>query len=159
MHILIAEKNLNGRRILNRILKMEGYEVAIAESGSQALDLLKKIRPDMVLMNVFQCMYSSNDAAQAGKISVKRCDEEPMPVLLVTCSRGGDNLAEFMSSNDPYCDAAFDLLPAKVKSDIMNKIQQLCAALRLCSRFSSPEAGFNWQRFSSLMDWSPELET
>lgn len=157
MHILIAEKNLNGRRILNRMLKMEGYQVTIAESGSQALNLLKDTRPDIVLMNVFQCMYTS-DAAPAGKISVRHCAGESMAVLLVTCSRGGENLAEFMSPNDQYCDAAFDLLPAKVKSDIMNKIQQLCAALRLCSRMSSPEAGFNWQRFSNLMDWSPRLE-
>lgn len=157
MHILIAEKNLNGRRILSRILKMEGYQVSIAESGSQALNLLEETRPEIVLMNVFQCMYSS-DAAQAGKISVRRCDAGSIPVLLVTCSRGGENLAEFMSPNNQYCDAAFDLLPAKVKSGIMNKIQQLCAALRLSSRMSPPEEGFNWQRFSSLMDWSPTLE-
>ena len=157
MHILIAEKNINGRRMLSRILKMEGYEVSIAESGSQALNLLKEVNPNIVLMNMFQCMHSP-DGASAGKIRISHYPDAPTPVMLVTCSRGGESLADFMSHNNQYCDAAFDLLPAKVKSGIMNKIQQLCAALRLCNRISSPETGFNWQRFSRLMDWSPALE-
>lgn len=156
MHILIAEKNLNGRRMLNRILKMEGYQVSVAESGSHALNLLAEAGPDIVLMNVFQCMYSSDSSPQ-GKINVRHYDA-PTPALLVTCSKGGENLAEFMSPNNQYCDAAFDLLPAKVKSAIMDRIQQLCAALRLCSRTSLPEEGFNWQRFTRLMDWAPALE-
>jgi len=157
MHILIAEKNTDGRRMLNRILKMEGYEVLVAESGSQAVNLLREVRPSIVLMNVFQCMHAS-DAMPAGKISVSHYLDATAPVLLVTCSRGGGNLAEFMSPNNQYCDASFDLLPARVKSDIMDRIQQMCAALKQSSRFTPPEEGFNWQRFALLMGWSLTLE-
>lgn len=156
MHILIAEKSLIGRRILSRLLKLEGHEVSIAESGSHALHLLKETRPEIVLLNVFQCMYSS-DETQPGKISVSVSDsgDEAMPVVLVTSSRGGSNLAEFMSPNNQYCEAAFDLLPTKVKSGIMDRIQQMCSALKQSSRFSLPEERFNWQRFSVLMGWTP----
>jgi len=157
MNILIAEQNLNGRRMLSRILKMEGYQVSLAESGSHALNLLHEASPDIVLMNVFQCMHSSG-AAPAGGISVSRYFDASTPVLLVTCSRGGENLAEFMSPNDRYCDTAFDLLPIKVKSGIMDRIQQMCGALKQSSRASSPEEGFNWQRFSLLMDWGATQE-
>jgi hypothetical protein len=150
MHVLIAEKNLNGRRMLNRTLKIAGFEVSVAESGSHAMNLLKAVRPNIVLLNVFQCMHSS-DTAPAGKISY---DEDSTSLLLVTCSKGGENLAEFMSHNNPHCNVTFDLMPARMKSGIMHKIQQLCAALRLCGRFSSPEAGFDWQRFNRLMDWT-----
>jgi len=153
MHILIAEKNLNGRRMLNRILKMEGYQVSLAESGSHALNLLTEASPDIVLMNVFQCM-----STPAGNIRVSPYFDASTPVLLVTCSSGGENLAEFMSANDLYCDAAFDLLPVKVKSGIMDRIQQMCGALKQSSRASSPEEGFNWQRFSTLMDRGATLE-
>lgn len=157
MHILIAEKNIDGRRMLSRILKMEGYEVSVAESGSQAVNLLEEVRPSIVLMNVFQCMYSS-DAKPAGKISVSHYFDALTPVLLVACSRGGEKLAEFMSPNNQYCDVSFDLLPAKVKSDIMDRIQQMCGALKQSSRIPHPEGGFNWQRFAALMGWSPALE-
>ena len=158
MHILVAEKNLNGRRMLSRILKMEGYEVSVAESGDQAMNLLNEVRPGIVLMNVFQCWHSS-DATPVGKISVSHYFDAATPVLLVTCSRGGANLAEFMLPNNQYYDISFDLLPAKVKSEIMDGIQQMCGALKQCSRFSSPEEGFDWQRFAMLMGWSPTLET
>ena len=157
MHILIAEKNLNGRRMLNRILKMEGYRVSIAESGSHAMNLLKETSPDIVLMNVFQCMHSS-DAAPAGKISVSHHVDVSKPMLLVTCSRGGENLAEFMSPNDQYCDVAFDLLPVKVKNGVIDRIQDMCCALKKSSHFSPSEKSFNWQQFSMLMGWGPTLE-
>jgi len=156
MHILIAEKNLNGRRMLNQILKMEGYEVSIAESGSHALSLLQEDRPDIVLMNVFQCMDSSGEAS-AGKVRVRHYEEGSSQALLVTCSKDDVKLAEFMSPDNPYCTAAFDLLPPKVKSGIMDRIQQMCSALQQSSRFSPPEGGFNWQRFSMLMERGPKL--
>jgi len=156
MQILVAEKNLNGRRILNRILKMEGHAVSVAESGDQALDMLKETQPDIVLLNVFQCMYAS-DVAQADKISVRHQGEGAAALLLVTCSRGGGNLAEFMTPDNRYCDEAFELLSAQLKNAVMYKIQQLCAALRLCSHTFSPETGFNWQLFSNLMNWNPTL--
>jgi len=157
MHILIAEKNLHGRRVLSRILKMEGYKVSIAESGSHAQNLLVDNRPDIVLMNLFQCLHTS-DKAPAGDIKVRHYEGDSTPMLLVTCGKGGENLSEFMSPNNQYCDAAFDLLPAEVKSGIMDKIQQMCSALKQSKRLLSPEGGFNWQRFYRLMGWSHTLE-
>ena len=157
MHILIAEKNPNGRRMLNQILKMENYEVSVAESGSHAVDLLKEAGPDVVLLNVFPCMYTP-DEAPLGKINVRRLGEQDgasTPALLVTCSGGSDDLAGFMSADNQYCDAAFDLLPAKVKSTMMDRIQQMCSALKQSSRMSASGGDFDWQRFSTLMDWNP----
>lgn len=156
MHILIAEKDSNGRRMLNQMLKMEGYQVSVAESGSHALDLLKEGCPDIVLMNVFQCLQSSG-ALPTGKITALNGDESK-PVLLVTCGAGCEDVSEFMATKNQYCDALFDLLPTRVKSGIMDRIQQLCSALRQCSRMSSLEAGFNWKRFNRLMNWGPTLE-
>lgn len=157
MHILIAEKNFYGRRVLSRILKMEGYEISVAESGSHALNLLAEKRPDIVLMNVFQCLHAF-DETPAGNIKVRHCDDDSTPMLLVTCSRGGENLGEFMSPNNQYCDAAFDLLPAAVKINIMDSIQQMCRALKQSKRWLTPEGGFNWQCFNRLMGWNPTLE-
>jgi hypothetical protein len=156
MRILIAEKDSNGRRILNQMLKMEGYQVSVAESGSHAMNLLKEVGPDIVLMNVFQCIHSS-DAAPSGKITVLN-DDGSKPLLLVSCGAGCEDLSEFMATKNQHCDAAFDFLPTKVKSGIMDRIQQLCGALRQCSRASPPEVGFNWKRFNRLMGLSPALE-
>lgn len=150
MRILIAEKDSNGRRMLNRILKMEGYRVSVAESGSHAVELLNEVQPNIVLMNVFQCIHLSG-AAPTGKITVRHYGDSKS-MLLVTCGAGCEDLNKFMATKNQHCDAAFDLLPTKVKSGIMDRIQQLCNVLTLCSRMSPPEAEFNWQRFNRLMD-------
>lgn len=149
MHIIIAEKDSNGRNLLNKVLKMDGYEVFIAESGSHALDLLKETPANIVLMNVFQCLYSP-DVAQERKLTVRQF-EASRPVLLVTCAGSDEALEDFTSQE---CgDAAFDFLPPKVKSGIMDRIQQMCSALKQSSRLSNRvDEDFNWQRFTLLMD-------
>ena len=159
MHVLIAEKNLSGRSILNRILKMEGYTVSVAESGSHAMSLMKlqgKDRPNIILLNVFQCMQSPA-ATSAGKICVNHYEDAPTPVLTITCSRNGETLADFMSPDSPCCGDAYARLSSKVKSGIINRIQQMCGALEYVSRYTSPEGGFNWQRFNMLMDMEPSV--
>jgi CheY-like chemotaxis protein len=157
MHVLIAEKNLNGRGMLNRILKMEGYEVSVAESGNHAMDLMNlqgAARPGIVLLNVFQCIHPSG-MAPAGKISIDHYGEASTPVLTVICSRSGETLADFMSPHNQYCDDTYDLLSSKVKSGMIDRVQQMCGALGYVSRYPSPEGGFNWQRFNMLMDMEP----
>lgn len=150
MHILIADKNLNGRHILSRALEMAGYKVSVAESGKHAISLLKAVDFDIVLMNVFQCMPSS-DTTLAWKIAIKYYDESK-PVMVVSCGPRCDDLNEFMTPKNQHCDAAFDLLPAKIKSKMLDKIQQLYCALRQCNSMPPPETDFSWEYFNRLMD-------
>lgn len=156
MHILIAERDINGRRMLSRILTMEGYQVCVAGSGSHAISLLREAKPSMVLMNVFQCMQISG-ATPTGKMTVRHYGE-PDPVLLVTCSARDEKLEDFMSVAGPCGDSPFDFLPPKVKSSMMDRIQQMCGALRQCSRLPAADGGFNWQNFITLMERNPSLD-
>ncbi len=156
MHILIAERDINGRQMLSRILKMKGYQVSTAVSGSHAMSLLRDEKPSMVLMNVFQCMQISG-ATQAGKITVRHCGE-PDPVPLLTCAEDGEKLEEFMSARGPCEGSPFDLLPPRAKSSMTDRILQMCCALRQSSRLSNSEGGFNWQNFITLMERSPSLD-
>jgi CheY-like chemotaxis protein len=150
MHIIITEKDTNGRNMLSRILKMEGYEVSIAESGSHVIDLLKDTDTNIVLMNVFQCMYSPEHEL-GRKLTVRQADAAKT-VLLVTCGGSEDGMDGFMSPEIPCGDVVFDLLSAKVKSGIMDRIQQMCSALKHSNHLSYPGKDFNWQRFALLMD-------
>lgn len=155
MNILIAERDVHGRRMLSRILAMEGYEVSVAGSGSHAMSLLREVKPSIILMNVFQCMHGSM-TAPPGKVTVRRYGK-PAPVLLVTCTEAEEKLEEFMAAPG-VCGAPFDSLPPKMKSNVMNKIQEMCCALRQCSRLPSADGSFNGQSFVTLMERSPSLE-
>lgn len=148
MHIVIAEKDVNGRGMLERVLKMAGHDVSIARSGAHIVDALKASQTNIVLLNVFQCMSSLEGKERA--LTIHPIDA-PGPALLVSCG-GQMALDDFMALE--YCDSAFDNLPAELKSEIIDRIQQMCSALRQSCRH--PDDEFNWRRFSLLMELPTE---
>ena len=150
MHIIILDKSTEGRKMLNRILKADGYEVSLAESGSRAIDLLKEKRTNIVLMNVSQCVGSSN--GEPGRSLTIRQLETSNSILLVTCGVNDDELNEFISPEELCCDPVLELQPRKVKISGMNRILQLCSALRKSRYLSHPDEDFNWRLFSLLMN-------
>ncbi len=51
-HILVVDDELSMRELLEFMLKKEGYQVSVAENGSQAIELLKKNRYDLLLCDI-----------------------------------------------------------------------------------------------------------
>lgn len=49
--ILIIDDEEFAREGFKRILTKEGYEIALASSGEEALSLLEKIKPDIILLD------------------------------------------------------------------------------------------------------------
>ncbi len=145
MHLVIAEKDVTGRGMLERVLKMAGHDISLAKSGSHVIDALKVAQTNIVLLNVFQCLSSSEGGGR--NLTIHQI-AAPQTALLVSCGGGLAELDGFMALD--CCDSAFDDLPAKVKSDIMDRIQQMCGALKHSCRHPNDE--FNWRRFSLLME-------
>lgn len=52
MKILIVDDDLHIRRLYKEELEDEGYEVLIAETGSEALELFEKENPDLVTLDI-----------------------------------------------------------------------------------------------------------
>lgn len=50
--ILYVEDNLDNRTLIRRILMAEDYEVVEAENATQALERLKELKPDLILMDI-----------------------------------------------------------------------------------------------------------
>jgi two-component system cell cycle response regulator DivK len=50
--ILVVEDQADNRRILNDLLTRAGYEIIIAEDGQQALDVVTRERPNLILMDI-----------------------------------------------------------------------------------------------------------
>ena len=148
MRILIAEKDANGRRLLEQIMRMEGYEVFIAECGKRAKKLIRKIRPDIILMNVFYPQPSSGEPLEQIKIL---CNKGPDPVICVTCMGKCDEY-NFKAEAGESGDAMFDRLPSNLKIRIVDRIQRLCVALERFKRWSSKEKGLSLEKTFSLIE-------
>jgi two-component system, cell cycle response regulator DivK len=50
--ILYIEDNIDNRTLIRRILTAEGYELKEAGNAAEALELLKILRPDLILMDI-----------------------------------------------------------------------------------------------------------
>jgi len=51
-------------KVLDDILKAEGYNVVKAESGADALETLKKVKPDLILLDFFMPGMNGKEALE-----------------------------------------------------------------------------------------------
>jgi len=50
--ILICEDNEKNRKLMKDILEYHGYEVYLAENGKESIEMAKRIKPDLILMDM-----------------------------------------------------------------------------------------------------------
>jgi two-component system cell cycle response regulator DivK len=50
--VLVVEDDTDNRRIVVKVLTVDGYEVEEAEDGEGALDVVARKRPDLILMDL-----------------------------------------------------------------------------------------------------------
>ncbi len=62
--LLIVEDNVDAARTLQEALRIEGYEVAIAHSGREAIDLVDTFVPDVVLCDIGLPDMDGHDVAR-----------------------------------------------------------------------------------------------
>ena len=51
-HILVIDDDEFFREVLAQMLKKEGHKVAVSHDGVHALDLLKRIQPDLIITDI-----------------------------------------------------------------------------------------------------------
>lgn len=52
MKALIVEDDPDARKVLSLILKLDGYEISTAPGGPEAVETLKTLTPDLILLDV-----------------------------------------------------------------------------------------------------------
>jgi two-component system cell cycle response regulator DivK len=65
MHILIAEDNLDNRELLARRIARQGWEVSLASDGIEAIEMCRKVNPDLVLMDLSMPRMTGLEAVRA----------------------------------------------------------------------------------------------
>ncbi|NDZ18507.1 two-component system response regulator [Variovorax sp. WS11] len=63
--VLIADDEPNIVISLEFLMKREGYDVSIARDGQEALDAIRSLRPDLVLLDVMMPLKSGIEVLQA----------------------------------------------------------------------------------------------
>jgi adenylate cyclase len=79
--ILVVDDTPANIQTLAAILKEQGYQLSVATNGRQALEVMEKMRPDLVLMDVMMPEMNGYEACQHIKASPSLRD---IPIIFIT---------------------------------------------------------------------------
>jgi two-component system, OmpR family, response regulator MtrA len=85
-HVLVAEDDQNHAEILRRYLESVGYRATVVHDGRAALEHVRRLRPDLVLLDVMMPEMDGLDVC-----AILR-QESPVPVLMLTARASEDDL-------------------------------------------------------------------
>jgi two-component system, sensor histidine kinase RpfC len=80
--ILVAEDNAVNRRVIEKILQRGGHDAVFATDGDEALDLLDRMRFDIVLMDMNMPAVSGLDVARMYRFT--HTDRPHLPIVALT---------------------------------------------------------------------------
>jgi two-component system response regulator MprA len=105
VHILVVDDEPAVREALERSLRFEGYDVALAADGVAALEQLAQRRPDAVVLDVL--MPRLDGLATCRRL---RADGDDVPVLMLTARDGvADRVSGLDAGADDYLVKPFAL--------------------------------------------------
>jgi two-component system response regulator MprA len=134
--VLVVDDDPQLREALTRALQLDGYEVATANTGAQALESLSSARPDVMVLDVMMPYVGGLDVCRT-----LRERRDRLPILVLTArDEVGDRVAGLDAGADDYLTKPFAL-------------EELRARLRALLRRTapSPDDGTAAVRFDDLV--------
>jgi two-component system cell cycle response regulator DivK len=86
--VMIVEDDDLNMRLYQDLMSVAGFDTVATDDGDQALDLARRVRPDVILMDIELRAQSGLDATRRLKADATLCG---IPVIAVTAhARSGD---------------------------------------------------------------------
>jgi CheY-like chemotaxis protein len=95
--ILVAEDHLDSREALSALLEAFGYKVIEAVDGRQAVDLARRVQPDLILMDL---MMPELDGFEATRRIRAARETRQTPIITLTALSGAQQLALDAGADD-----------------------------------------------------------
>lgn len=103
--ILVVDDNPDSVTIMRAILEARHYQIQVANSGAEALDMIQKEAPDLVLLDVMMPEMSGLEVLQRIKDEART---GRLPVILVTAKTHDDDvLSGYQYGADYYITKPF----------------------------------------------------
>ena len=120
LKILVADDEPNIVISIEYLMKREGYTVLVARDGQEALDMIARERPDLVLLDVMMPKKSGFEVCQA----VRASEELQATRILMLTAKGRDtDLAKGLALGaDAYMTKPFST------RELVQKVAEMLAA-------------------------------
>ncbi|MGG6269265.1 response regulator transcription factor [Leptolyngbya sp. AN03gr2] len=138
--ILLVDDDVNFVALMRGYLAHQGYRVTIAETGSQAIDLLGDVRPDLIISDIVMPEMNGYKFAEAVR---KSPEINWIPIIFLSArDQSQDRVRGLSSGATVYMIKPFELaeLNAQIESALRSShLMQQNRAKRAESRISVPE--------------------
>jgi len=91
--VLVVDDDPDFVEITRTVLQAHGYEIASASSGGQALEMMRRQRPDLVILDVM--MRGATEGHDVSQVMYADNDLAKVPVLMVTSIMDGTMADQF----------------------------------------------------------------
>jgi len=139
--ILIVDDLPQNVRLLEAVLSPHGFRVATAPSGQEALDVLSKEHPDLVLLDILMPGIDGYEVC-------RRIRDDPetafLPVIMITASGGEEKIRAIESGADDFVNKPFD------QAELLARVRSLVRVKRYHDTIENQAA--------ELARWNRELE-
>jgi two-component system, sensor histidine kinase and response regulator len=109
LKILLAEDTPANQKLMTRILQKRGHTVEIAENGLQALDLVRRSKFDLALMDVQMPLMDGLQATTAIR-ALQQDSPSRLPIIAMTAhARQEDRERCLQAGMDAYIAKPFDI--------------------------------------------------
>ena len=116
--IVIVEDDPFTTHLLSFILELEGYEIHTAKNGEEALDTIKNIMPDLILLDIIMPVMDGYNVLKKTKTDEKL---KHIPVIMLTAKGQEWNIVKgFELGADDYMVKPFS--PAELSVRIKKRI-------------------------------------
>ncbi|MEM2138671.1 MAG: response regulator [Candidatus Woesearchaeota archaeon] len=105
--ILVVDDEPNILELEKAILEVENYNVIMAQSGQEALDLLKKIKPDLILLDMMMPGMTGREVCEKIRGNEKTKNLKVIFVTVARFSELGKDILKEMNVSD-YITKPFD---------------------------------------------------
>ena len=119
--ILAVEDEEHIRNILEYNLKLDGFEVCMAEDGREGLELARQMRPDVILLDWMMPEMSGLEVL----LELKKDEEtKNIPVFMLTAKAMMNDIKQALCEGaDDYITKPFN--PAELGQTIRTKLENL----------------------------------
>jgi DNA-binding response OmpR family regulator len=119
--ILIADDEPNILISLEYLMKREGYEVHVARDGQEALDMLRRVLPRLVLLDVMMPVKTGFEVCQ--ELRADEALKDTLVLMLTAKGRDTDIAKGLGVGADAYMTKPFST------KDLVVKVREMLAAL------------------------------
>jgi two-component system OmpR family response regulator len=130
--ILVVDDEPNIAELLSVALRFEGYEVGVAGTGTEALDMARSYRPNLIMLDVMLPDLDGNEVCRR-----LRQQGEHMPIVFLTARDTTEDKVQGLAMGDDYVTKPFSIeeLMARVGA-ILRRAGEVAAADKSILRFS-----------------------